>query len=83
MKRKWQLVAAAAALFAGAATVQAQDTRMYVFSSGALTIGIPPVCWLAQATSIACSNFTVKTAAFRGSSQDRDVRARPRHVPPA
>jgi N-acyl homoserine lactone hydrolase len=39
MKRKWQLVAAAAALFAGAATVQAQDTRMYVFSSGALTIG--------------------------------------------
>ena len=39
MKRKWQLVAVAAALFAGAATVQAQDTRMYVFSSGALTIG--------------------------------------------
>jgi len=39
MKRKWQLVTLAAALFAGAATAQAQDTRMYVFSSGALTIG--------------------------------------------
>ena len=39
MKRKWQLVALAVALFAGAATAQAQDTRMYVFSSGALTIG--------------------------------------------
>jgi len=39
MKRKWQLVAAAAALCAGATVAQAEDTRMYVFSSGALTIG--------------------------------------------
>jgi glyoxylase-like metal-dependent hydrolase (beta-lactamase superfamily II) len=37
--KRWQLAAAAAALLAGAASAQAQDTRMYVFSSGALTIG--------------------------------------------
>jgi N-acyl homoserine lactone hydrolase len=37
--KRWQLAAAAAALLAGAASVQAQDTRMYAFSSGALTIG--------------------------------------------
>jgi N-acyl homoserine lactone hydrolase len=39
MKGKWQLAAAAAVLLAGAASAQAQDTRIYVFSSGALTIG--------------------------------------------
>jgi N-acyl homoserine lactone hydrolase len=39
MKRRWQLAAAAAVLFAGVTSAQAQDTRMYVFSSGALTIG--------------------------------------------
>jgi glyoxylase-like metal-dependent hydrolase (beta-lactamase superfamily II) len=32
-------VATAVALFAGVTTAQAQDTRLYVFSSGALTIG--------------------------------------------
>ena len=37
--RRWKLAAAAAALFAGVTTAQAQDTRMYAFSSGALTIG--------------------------------------------
>jgi N-acyl homoserine lactone hydrolase len=37
--KRWQLAAAAAALLAGATAAQAQDTRMYVFSSGALTIG--------------------------------------------
>ena len=37
--KRWQLAAAAAALLAGAASAQAQDTRMYAFSSGALTIG--------------------------------------------
>jgi N-acyl homoserine lactone hydrolase len=37
--KRWQLAAAAAALLAGAASAQAQDTRMYVFSSGGLTIG--------------------------------------------
>jgi len=39
MRTKWQLVAAAVALFAGVTSAQAQDTRLYVFSSGALTIG--------------------------------------------
>ena len=39
MNKRWQTAALAAALFAGAASAQAQDTRMYVFSSGALTIG--------------------------------------------
>jgi N-acyl homoserine lactone hydrolase len=37
--KRWQLAAAAAALLAGAASAQAQDTRMYAFSSGAITIG--------------------------------------------
>jgi N-acyl homoserine lactone hydrolase len=37
--KRWQLVAAAVALTAGVTTAQAQDTRMYVFSSGGLTIG--------------------------------------------
>jgi len=37
--KRWQLAAAAAALLTGAASAQAQDTRMYAFSSGALTIG--------------------------------------------
>jgi len=40
MKSKWKLAATAAAtVFACATTVQAQDTRMYAFSSGPLTIG--------------------------------------------
>ena len=39
MRIRWQLVAAAVALFAGVTSAQAQDTRLYVFSSGALTIG--------------------------------------------
>jgi glyoxylase-like metal-dependent hydrolase (beta-lactamase superfamily II) len=39
MIRSWKLAAGAAALFAGMTAAQAQDTRMYVFSSGALTIG--------------------------------------------
>ena len=39
MNKRWQIAAVAAALFAGAASAQAQDIRMYVFSSGALTIG--------------------------------------------
>lgn len=39
MKTTWQLATAAAALFASVTCAQAQDTRMYVFSSGALTIG--------------------------------------------
>ena len=40
MKSKWKLAATAAAmLFAGVTTVHAQDTRMYAFSSGPLTIG--------------------------------------------
>jgi N-acyl homoserine lactone hydrolase len=38
MNKKWQLIAAAA-LFAGVASAQAQDTRMYAFSHGTLTIG--------------------------------------------
>jgi len=37
--RRWQLAAAVGTLLASATCVQAQDTRMYVFSSGALTIG--------------------------------------------
>jgi N-acyl homoserine lactone hydrolase len=37
--KRWQLAAAAAALLAGATAAQAQDTRMYAFSSGAITIG--------------------------------------------
>jgi len=39
MRIRWQSVATAVALFAGVTTAQAQDTRLYVFSSGALTIG--------------------------------------------
>jgi len=39
MRIRWQSVAAAVALLAGVTSAQAQDTRMYVFSSGALTIG--------------------------------------------
>ena len=39
MNKRWQIAAMAAALFAGAASAQAQDIRIYVFSSGALTIG--------------------------------------------
>ena len=39
MNRSWKLMAGVAALFAGVTAAQAQDTRMYVFSSGALTIG--------------------------------------------
>jgi len=39
MNKRWQIAAVAAALFAGAASAQAQDIRLYVFSSGALTIG--------------------------------------------
>jgi len=39
MKIRWQLVTAAAALFAGVTAAQAQDTRLYVFSSTPLTIG--------------------------------------------
>jgi glyoxylase-like metal-dependent hydrolase (beta-lactamase superfamily II) len=39
MNKRWQVAAVAAALFAGAASAQAQDIRLYVFSSGALTIG--------------------------------------------
>ncbi len=39
MNKRWQIAAMAAALFAGVASAQAQDTRIYVFSSGALTIG--------------------------------------------
>jgi N-acyl homoserine lactone hydrolase len=40
MKSKWKLAATVAAMvFAGVTTAQAQDTRMYVFSSGPLTIG--------------------------------------------
>jgi len=39
MRIRWQSVAAAVALFAGVTSAQAQDTRLYVFSSGALTIG--------------------------------------------
>jgi len=38
MHRQWQVLAAAA-LFAGVASAQAQDTRMYAFSHGTLTIG--------------------------------------------
>jgi len=38
MKQRWQLIAAAA-IFAGAASAQAQDIRMYAFSHGTLTIG--------------------------------------------
>jgi N-acyl homoserine lactone hydrolase len=37
--KRWQLAAATVALAAGVTTAQAQDTRMYVFSSGGLTIG--------------------------------------------
>jgi len=39
MNKRWQIAAVAAALFAGTAGAQAQDIRIYVFSSGALTIG--------------------------------------------
>lgn len=39
MLRRWHLIAAATALLAGVTTAQAQDARIYVFSSGALTIG--------------------------------------------
>src|SRR5919205_2969598 len=39
MKTKWQLATAAAAMLAAVTCAHAQDTRMYVFSSGALTIG--------------------------------------------
>jgi len=39
MNKRWQIAAVVAALFAGAASAQAQDIRLYVFSSGALTIG--------------------------------------------
>jgi glyoxylase-like metal-dependent hydrolase (beta-lactamase superfamily II) len=39
MKIRWQLVAAAVAVFAGATSALAQDTRLYVFSSTPLTIG--------------------------------------------
>jgi len=39
MRIRWQSVAAAVALLAGVTSAQAQDTRLYVFSSGALTIG--------------------------------------------
>jgi glyoxylase-like metal-dependent hydrolase (beta-lactamase superfamily II) len=38
MNKKWQLITAAA-LFTGVASAQAQDTRMYAFSHGTLTIG--------------------------------------------
>jgi N-acyl homoserine lactone hydrolase len=37
--KRWQMAAATAVLAAGVTTAQAQDTRMYVFSSGGLTIG--------------------------------------------
>jgi len=39
MRIRWQSVVAAVALLAGVTSAQAQDTRLYVFSSGALTIG--------------------------------------------
>jgi N-acyl homoserine lactone hydrolase len=39
MNKRWQIAAVTAALFAGAASAQAQDIRLYAFSSGALTIG--------------------------------------------
>src|SRR5580765_8952885 len=40
MKSKWKLAATAAVMmFAGVTAAQAEDARMYVFSSGALTIG--------------------------------------------
>jgi N-acyl homoserine lactone hydrolase len=39
MNKRWQLAALTAGLLAGAASVQAQDIRLYAFSSGALTIG--------------------------------------------
>jgi len=39
MNKRWQLAAGAAALCAGVASAQAQDIRLYAFSSGALTIG--------------------------------------------
>jgi glyoxylase-like metal-dependent hydrolase (beta-lactamase superfamily II) len=39
MKKQWQLIAGAAALLAGVTSANAQDTRLYCFSSGALTIG--------------------------------------------
>jgi len=39
MNKRWQLIAAAAALSAGVTAAQAQDVRLYCFSSGALTIG--------------------------------------------
>ena len=39
MNKRWQFIAAAAALSAGVTAAQAQDVRLYCFSSGALTIG--------------------------------------------
>jgi glyoxylase-like metal-dependent hydrolase (beta-lactamase superfamily II) len=39
MNKRCQTAAVAAALFAGTVSAQAQDIRLYVFSSGALTIG--------------------------------------------
>jgi len=39
MKKQWQLIAGAAALLAGVTSANAQGTRLYCFSSGALTIG--------------------------------------------
>ena len=39
MKKQWQLIAGAAALLAGVTSANAQDTRLYVFSSTPLTIG--------------------------------------------
>ena len=37
--KNWRIAATAIAMVAGAATAHAQDTRLYAFSSGALTIG--------------------------------------------
>jgi glyoxylase-like metal-dependent hydrolase (beta-lactamase superfamily II) len=39
MSKRWQFVRAAALIVAGITSVQAQDIRLYTFSSGTLTIG--------------------------------------------